>query len=251
MKSIILAAGYATRLYPLTENFPKPLLDVGGKSILDRLVDDIDSFPEITSHIIVSNHKFFNIFEEWKSSRRFNHPVEVIDDGSTQNENRLGAVKDILFALEKCKVDEDILVLAGDNILDFSLRGFVDYFKRKNSSCIMRHYEPDIKKLQRTGVAVVDADGKVLKMQEKPLNPESFWAVPPFYIYRKEDLPFIKKACAPDKDGKTECGTDAPGDFIAWFCRKNAVYAWEMSGHRHDIGNLESLKEARKLFTAG
>lgn len=250
MKSIILAAGYATRLYPLTENFPKPLLDVGGKSILDRLIGDIDNFPEITSHIIVSNHKFFHFFEEWKNSHKFNHPVEIVDDGSTQNENRLGAVKDILFALEKCKVEEDILVLAGDNILDFSLRGFVDYFKMKNTSCIMRHYEPDIKKLQRTGVALVDSDGKVLKMQEKPQNPESSWAVPPFYIYKKEDLPFIKKACAPDKDGKTECGTDAPGDFIAWFCRKNNVYAWEMVGRRHDIGNLESLEEARKIFTA-
>lgn len=249
MKSIILAAGYATRLYPLTENFPKSLLDVGGKTILDRLIDDIDSFEEITSHIIVSNHKFFHFFDEWKRGKKSKHKIEVIDDGSTENENRLGAVKDILFALEKCKVDEDILVLAGDNILDFSLRNFVDFFTSKNASCIMRHFEADVKKLQRTGVATVDENDKVLKMQEKPKNPESHWAVPPFYLYKASDLPFIKQACVPDENGKTQCGTDAPGDFIAWFCKNHTVYAWKMSGRRHDIGNLESLEEARRIFS--
>lgn len=248
MKSIILAAGYATRLYPLTQNFPKPLLDVGDKTILDRLVDDIDSFDEISGHIIVSNHKFFNCFYEWRNSRTFNHPVEIIDDGSTENANRLGAVKDILFAVESCRIDEDILVLAGDNILDFSLRGFVDFFHNKDASCIMRHLEPDVRKLKRTGVVVVDETGKVLKMQEKPENPESHWAVPPFYLYKKRDLPFIKEACAPDENGKTQCPTDAPGDFIAWFCKNHIVYAWQMTGKRHDIGNIASLEDARRLF---
>lgn len=248
MKSIILAAGYATRLYPLTENFPKPLLDVGGVSILDRLINDIDSFDEISGHIIVSNHKFFHFFEEWKNKRKFKHPVDIIDDGSTENANRLGAVKDILFAIEACKIDEDILVLAGDNILDFSLRGFVDFFRTKNASCIMRHFESDVRKLQRTGVAAIDESDKVLKMQEKPENPESNWAVPPFYIYKKSDLPFIKSACTPDENGIISCGTDAPGDFISWFCENHTVYAWEMTGHRHDIGNLESLEEARRMF---
>ncbi len=248
MKSIILAAGYATRLYPLTENFPKPLLKIGNKSILDRLIDDIDNFENISGHIIVSNHKFVDFFEKWKSERKFNHEAIVIDDGSTENENRLGAVKDILFAVEKCNVNEDILVLAGDNILDFSLKDFVAYSKEKNAPCIMRHFEKNIEKLRRTGVATVDESGKVLKMQEKPLNPQSPWAVPPFYIYRKDDLPFIKKACEKDASGKIPCGTDAPGDFIAWFCGQKDVYAWLMTGQRHDIGNLESLEEARKIF---
>lgn len=248
MKSIILAAGYATRLYPLTKNFPKPLLKVGSKTILDRLIDDIDSNPEITEHIVVSNHKFFNIFEEWKNGRCFNSKVTVLDDGSTENENRLGAVKDILFAIENQKIDEDILVLAGDNILDFSLKGFIEYSKIKNASCIMRHFEENVERLRRTGVASIDGNDKVIKMQEKPLEPESNWAVPPFYIYKKEDLPFIKKACEKDESGKAVCGTDAPGDFIAWFCAQKNVYAWQMTGHRYDIGNLASLEEAQKIF---
>lgn len=248
MKSIILAAGYATRLYPLTKNFPKPLLKVGQKTILDRLIDDIDSNPQITEHIVVSNHKFKSIFEEWKNSRNFNSTVTILDDGSTENENRLGAVKDILFAIEKENIDEDILVLAGDNVLDFSLSDFIEYSKEKNAACIMRHFEENIEKLRRTGVATVDENDKVIKMQEKPVAPQSHWAVPPFYIYKKEDLPFIKKACEKDENGNCPCATDAPGDFIAWFCAQKNVYAWQMSGHRYDIGNLQSLEEAQKIF---
>src|SRR5574344_1299490 len=113
MKSRILAAGYATRLYPLTENFPKPLLKVGTTTILDRLIDDIDCIDGIDEHIIVSNHKFAEVVEEWKNNRSFKRAVTVIDDGSTENENRIGAVRDILFAIEKCAVNEDVLVLAG------------------------------------------------------------------------------------------------------------------------------------------
>ncbi len=248
MKSIILAAGYATRLYPLTENFPKPLLKVGEKSILDRLIDDIDSCEEITEHIVISNHKFYKYFDLWKKSRIFNHPVTILDDGSTENENRLGAVKDICFALIQCNINEKVIVLAGDNILDFSLIDFIVYQKEKNTACIMRHYEGEIKKLQKTGVAIIDENDKVLEMQEKPVEPKSNWAVPPFYIYTKDDIPYIKKACTLDANGKTICATDAPGDFIAWFCSQRPVHAWLMAGHRHDIGDLKSYEEAKKIF---
>ncbi|MBR1536279.1 MAG: nucleotidyltransferase family protein [Treponema sp.] len=249
MKSVILAAGYATRLYPLTENFPKPLLKVGSASILDRLINDIDSFPEINEHIIISNHKFIDQFNNWKNSRSFQKRIMVIDDGSTENENRLGAVKDILFAIEKCSIDEEILVLAGDNLLDFSLKDFVAYQKNKKTACIMRHFEGEKAKLQKTGVAIIDEAERVIKMQEKPREPESNWAIPPFYIYTKEDLPYIKKACTPQSDGSLICGTDAPGDFISWFCSKRPVHAWLMPGKRHDIGDLKSFEEAQKLFT--
>ena len=244
MKSVILAAGYATRLYPLTENFPKPLLKIGSSSILDRLIDDVDSFPEINEHIIISNHKFIGLFNNWKDSRSFNKKVTVIDDGSTENENRLGAVKDILFAIEKCSIDEELLVLAGDNLLDFSLKAFLEYQKNKKTACIMRHFEEEKVKLQKTGVAVIDERERVIKMQEKPREPESNWAVPPFYIYTTEDLPFIKKACTPQSDGSLICGTDAPGDFISWFCSVRPVHAWLMEGKRHDIGDMKSYLEA-------
>ena len=113
----------------------------------------------------------------------------------------------------------------------------------------MRHYEESTKKLQKTGVAIIDSEDKVLEMQEKPSEPKSNWAVPPFYIYEREDIPYIKMACTPDDDGNPICGIDAPGDFIAWFCSQRPVYAWLMPGHRHDIGDLKSYEEAKKLYS--
>lgn len=243
MKSIILAAGYATRLYPITENFPKPLLKVGENSILDRLISDLDSIPDITEHIIISNHKFIDHFNEWKKNHVTRKAITVLDDGSTENENRLGAVKDIAFALEQCSIRDEIIVLAGDNILDFSLKEFVNYYHEKKSACIMRHLEENVEKLRKTGVATIDENEKVILMQEKPAKPESKWAVPPFYIYGNDDIPYIINAVKENK-----CGVDAPGDFIAWFANQRPVHAWEMSGSRFDIGDLKSLEEARKRF---
>lgn len=241
MKCIILAAGYATRLYPLTENFPKPLLDIQGKSILEWLLDDIQTIPLINEVVIVSNHKFYEKFLLWKDSLNTRLTVTVIDDGSTTNENRLGAVKDIGFAIEKCKIKDDVLIMAGDNLLDFSVRGFIDFFREKNASCIMCHYEPSVDRLRRTGVAVIDKNSKVLQMQEKPQEPLSNWAVPPFYIYPRKDLHYILEGIA-----SNVCGTDAPGSLIAWFCQKADVYAYPMPGKRYDIGNTESYLEIQK-----
>ncbi len=166
MKNIVIAAGYATRLYPLTENFPKPLLRIGDSTILDRMMADIDTIPEIDGHIVVTNHRFAPIFDEWKAGSSYSKPITVIDDGTSTNETRLGAVRDLLLALETQGVDDDVMVLAADNILDFSLRGFVDYFRQKGTSVIMCHHEPELRKLQRTGVIAVDADMRVLGMQE-------------------------------------------------------------------------------------
>ena len=182
MKCLILAAGYATRLYPLTENFPKPLLDINGKTIVDWLVDDLDSKVKIDEYIIVTNHRFVGYFNEWKETKSLNADIVVLDDGSTENDNRLGAVKDISFAIEQLSINDDVIVLAGDNVLDFSLEGFVNYFKEKQSTCIMRHYEDSVAKLQRTGVVTIDEKDKVIVMEEKPIEPKSNWAVPPFYI---------------------------------------------------------------------
>ena len=129
MKCLILAAGYATRLYPLTENFPKPLLKVGDKTILDWLIDDIDTSREVDEYIVISNHKFAKHFEEWAAKK--SQKITVVDDGTSTNETRLGAVKDIQFAIEKCQIDSDMLVIAGDNVLDFSLTKFIAYAKQK------------------------------------------------------------------------------------------------------------------------
>ena len=240
MKCIILAAGYATRLYPLTENFPKPLLKVGEKTILDWLLDDIDGAGLVDEYIVISNHKFASIFDEWASSRKL--PITVVDDGTSTNETRLGAVCDIQFAIDKLSIDDDLLIIAGDNVLDFSLTGFIRYAKEKKTSCTMRYFEPDEKKLRKCGVSEVDASGRLLFLEEKPENPKSNWATPPFYFYKKEDARRIKDAIA---DG---CGIDAPGSLVSWMCRHSVVHSMEMPGNRYDIGNLESYENVQKTY---
>lgn len=246
MKTIVLAAGYATRLYPLTENFPKPLLEIGNNTILGRMLDDFDTIPEISEHIIVTNHKFASIFRDWVADRQANgasKPIYVLDDGSITNENRLGAVRDLLLALMDFDICEDILVVAADNILEFSFRGFVEAFKEKKTSMIMCHHEPEIYKLQRTGVIEVDDDMKVLQMQEKPEVPVSHWAVPPFYIYRKEDLPLVRGSIAHG------CGTDAPGNLAHYLVEHTTLHAWPMPGGRFDIGSLDTYEEAKLKYS--
>ena len=240
MKCLILAAGYATRLYPLTENFPKPLLEVKGKTILDWLVDDIDSSGLIDQYIIISNHKFVSHFEKWATGKKQN--MVVLDDGTLTNETRLGAVKDIQFAIDSIKLDDDLLVIAGDNVLDFSLVRFIQYAQEKKTSCIMRYYEPDLKRLQKSGVLVVENDGLVIGMQEKPAEPKSTWCCPPFYFIAKSDVPMVAKGI---KEG---CGTDAPGSFIAWLYKKVCVYAMRMPGQRYDIGTLESYEQIKQKY---
>ena len=243
MKNIVIAAGYATRLYPLTENYPKPLLQVGEKSILGRLLDDVDKIACIDEHIIVTNHKFAPIFNEWAEKAKLEKPISIIDDGTETNEGRLGAVKDLLLAISQREIDDDIMVLAADNILDFSLQGFVDFFEQKQSSVIMCYHEPSLQRLQRTGVIAVDDEMKVLEMQEKPKEPVSEWAVPPFYIYKKNDLPLIRDCMAHG------CGFDAPGNLAHYLVDVTTIHAWQMPGKRFDIGSLDSYEEAKRIFS--
>ena len=242
MKCLFLAAGYATRLYPLTENFPKPLLKVGEKAILEWLIDDLSRTGLIDEYIVVTNHKFAQIFEEWAASRRVR--ITVIDDGTSTNETRLGAVKDIELGINACNVADDLLVMAGDNLLEFSLGGFVEYALAKGTTCIMRYFEPSGERLHKSGVAEIDSNDLVLSMEEKPANPKSHWCCPAFYYYKKYDLKLVSKGIA---EG---CGTDAPGSFIAWLCTQTAVHAWEMPGARFDIGSLDTYREAQARFAA-
>ena len=172
MKCLILAAGYATRLYPLTENFPKPLLKVGEKSILDWLVDDLVDTTDIDEFVVISNHKFAQNFEDWRSNKQKTRPYEitVIDDGTSTNETRLGAVKDIQLAVEKLKLADDLLVMAGDNVLDFSLSKFVDFAKEKNTSCVMCHEENELKKQQKTAIITLDGNDLIASYEETPVR---------------------------------------------------------------------------------
>lgn len=185
MKNIVIAAEYATRLGELTKNFPKPLLKIGNSTILGRILDDIDKIDDIDEHVIITNHKFAPIFEDWTKEQNYSKKITIIDDGTSTNDTRLGAVCDLLYALDKLNINDDILVVAADNLLFFSFSEFVDFAKSKATSCIMCHEEPSIEKLQRTGVIVVDDNMHVLNMEEKPQAPKSHWAVPPFYIFKE------------------------------------------------------------------
>lgn len=242
MKNIVIAAGYATRLGELTKNFPKPLLKIGDNTILGRMLDDIDNIPEIDEHIIITNHKFAGIFEEWASKQSYKKPITIVDDGTETNDTRLGAVCDLLFAMDKLKIDDDMLVVAADNILFFSFQEFVDFAKKKGTSCIMCHEQPSIEKLQRTGVIVLDDNDKVLNMEEKPQVPKSHWAVPPFYIYLKKDLDKVRHSV------ENGCGKDAPGNLAHYMVENTEMHAWKMTAGRFDIGSLDTYKEACEKF---
>ena len=240
MKCLILAAGYATRLYPLTENQPKPLLTVGNKTILDWLIDDIDGAGLVDEYIVISNHKFTRHFQDWANTKP--QKITIVDDGTSTNETRLGAVCDIQFAIEQLNLDDDMLVIAGDNLLDFSLQRFVHYAHKKQTSCIMRFWEQDEQRLLKCGVVTIDEQDRILRMTEKSPTPETHWCCPPFYYYTRQDARLVKKGI------ENGCGTDAPGSYIAWLCTQTPVHAMEMPGKRYDIGNLQSYQQVQHNY---
>jgi len=249
----------------LTKNFPKPLLKIGKNTILGRMLDEIDQIPEIDEHIIITNHTFAGIFEEWvktntnltnqtnkkdscnssNSCSKYKKPITVVDDGTETNETRLGAVCDLLFAMDKLSIDDDLLVVAADNLLFFSFSEFVKFAQEKGTSCIMCHEQPSIEKLQRTGVVELDAEMKVLGMEEKPQVPKSHWAVPPFYIYLKKDLDLVRHSV------ENGCGKDAPGNLAHYMVEHTTMHAWPMSAGRFDIGSLDTYYEACDLARTG
>lgn len=240
MKCLILAAGYATRLYPLTENFPKPLLQVGSKTILDWLVDDIASTGKVDEFVVISNHKFAHFFEGWAKTKSYK--ITVVDDGTSTNENRLGAVRDIQFAVDKLNLEDDLLVIAGDNILDFSFAGFLAFAEEKGTSCVMCHEETVLEKQQKTAIITKNEQDLITSYEEKPKEPKGTLAVPPFYFYSSEDAGRISEAL------EQGCNADAPGSFAAWLSRHTAVHAWEMPGKRYDIGDLKSYEAVKRVF---
>lgn len=240
MKCLILAAGYATRLYPLTENFPKPLLEVKGKTILDWLIEDIETCGAVDEYVVISNHKFAHHFENWAAKKA--EKITVVDDGTSSNETRLGAVRDIQFAIDALNIRDDVLVMAGDNLLDFSMTKFIAYAQEKKTSCIMRYFEPSHQKLLKSGVVTLDENQKVLEMTEKSQTPATNWCVPAFYYYTAADAARIPEGIA------AGCGVDAPGSYVAWLCKLSPIHAMEMPGSRYDIGNLESYTKIKEEY---
>jgi len=243
MKAIILAAGYATRLYPLTLNTPKALLPIAGKAILDYIVDEIETIESIDELVIVSNHKFFKNFNEWNENRKSRLKITVLNDKTTDDTNKLGAVGDIDFAIDQMNIDDDILVMAGDNIFTFKLLDYYRFYQKINTDMISAKEINNINDLRRMANIIIDGNGKVLEMVEKPPQPKSNIAAYASYIYKKETLPLIKQYLAEGNN------PDAPGFFPSWLHKIKDVYAYIFSGDCYDIGTPESYKEVNEIFS--
>lgn len=245
MQCILLAAGYATRLYPLTENMPKALLRLGDKTILDMVVDKIDEVDEVENIYIVTNAKFYAHFCKWADGYKGRKGVKVIDDHTTSNDNRLGAIGDLKYVIDLEKVDDDILVMASDNIFGFPLTDFTDKYKIRKADMICAHTIENKQDLHSMGVVELDVDGRVLSFEEKPEQPKTDLGVPPFYIYRRETLPLIERYL---KEGNNP---DAPGHFIPWLIGQCDVYAHVFDATRIDIGTVESYEDACRRYENG
>ncbi len=168
--------------------------------------------------------------------------IDDVVDGTETNETRLGAVKDIQFAVEKLGLNDDMLVIAGDNVLDFSLTKFMAYAQAKNTSCVMRYFESNKEKIKKSAALVIDDNDLILDMEEKPAEPKSNWCCPPFYYYTMDDAKKIQEGIA------AGCETDAPGSYVAWLSKETRMHAMEMPGKRYDIGNLESYEKVQEEY---
>lgn len=243
MKAIVLSAGYATRLYPLTLNTPKGLLPIGKKSILDFITDEIEKIDVIDEMFIISNHKFYENFYEWSKKRETRLKVTVFDDNTTDDSNKLGAIGDIWYTIEKGNIKDDLLVVAGDNFFTFDLRDYIDFYKKVDGDTILGKEIDSLDDLRRFANAVLDENGQVTFMEEKPRNPKSNIGIYASYIYKKETLPLIGQYL---KEGNNP---DAPGFFPSWLYTKKPVYCYRFQGECYDIGTPQSYKEVCEKFS--
>ncbi|HLC81520.1 MAG TPA: nucleotidyltransferase family protein [Candidatus Nanoarchaeia archaeon] len=241
MKAIILAAGYATRLYPLTEHKAKPLLEIGGKPIIDYIFDRIRPIDEIEDVFVVTNELFYLDFLAWSYSKQDSR-LKVINDGTRMDQERLGSIGDIYHVIVQEKIsEEDLLVIAGDNLFGFNLKDYVAFFKKKKSSLVALY---DLKYLDKVkgkfGVAVLLED-KVIDFQEKPLEPKSALTSTACYIFHKKDVDHIRELI--------EQGTTDPlGLILQKLVKESELNGFVFTEPWFDIGSLESLEEARKYY---
>ncbi len=238
MKALILAAGYATRLYPLTKDRPKPLLSIAGKPILEYIMEQLERVEEIDAIYLVTNQKFILNFQNWLANFQMQKRVKILNDGSTCDDDRLGAIGDIRFVLEKEKLDNDLLIIAGDNLFQFDLSRFIKSFEKKKALGIALYDIRDKERARNYGVVTVDENQRIVKFEEKPSRPSSTLIATCLYFVPKEDLPSINKYL------EEERRRDAPGFYIQWLAKREEVYGFIFKEKWYDIGSLESLKEA-------
>ncbi|MFB6345003.1 MAG: NDP-sugar synthase [bacterium] len=242
MKALIMAAGYGTRLYPITKNTPKPLLEVGGQPMIDHVVDKIKDVEDVNELLVVTNDKFYDRFLEWRDETTFPWPVTVLNDGSTEDGEKRGAIGDIQFTIDQVDPSDDLMVLAGDNLFDFSLEDMVDTFQEVNDNVIGVLQFEDESKLSKYGIVEIDEDNEVVQFQEKPDNPPSNLVAMGMYLFPGEKLTKIQDYL---NDGGNP---DEPGWYITWLVENDQVYAHPFEGNWFDIGDKDSLDKADEFL---
>ena len=247
MIAVILCAGYATRMYPLTADFPKPLLPVAGKPVIDYLLEQIIDLPEVRHIHVVTNAKFFEHFKAWQmkwqsvtASKKI--ALDVHNDGSTDNANRLGAAADLQFVLNQIAEPTKVLVSGGDNIFLFQLEPLWQDFLKEQRHYVVALPETDKIRLMKTGVLALGKDNRVLRLHEKPERPASKWFCPPLYFLQPTAWPKL------DEFLRTSKRSDAPGHFIDFLSRKEKVFAFKVNASRLDIGSIDSYREAEEVL---
>jgi len=243
MNAVILCAGYATRMYPLTKDFPKPLLKIADRPVLDYLIEQIIALPSIQSIHIVSNAKFYDEFVRWQSDHNDRGTfgkisVRLHNDGSTENDNRLGAAADLRLTLKSFDAPGRIIVSGGDNIYLFSLLPLWEAFLQSKRHYIVGLAEKKKENLKNTGILEINESGRVLRLHEKPDQPISNWICPPLYFFQPSVWPQLDSFLA------TSGNTDAPGYFIDYLCQQEPVDAFQLNSSRLDIGSLETYLHA-------
>lgn len=242
MKVIVLAAGFATRLYPLTLNTAKPLLDIAGKPMLTRLLERVLELKGITEVYVVSNEKFYKQFENWRAAFNAPVPVHILNDGTSTDETKLGAIGDMAFAMDQWMEDEEMMVVAGDNLIEFDLVACHEEFKRQRRPMILVREIDDVAAMKRYNEVVVSNDGLVKSFREKPKDPSSSLAAIALYFF----LPQVRQKL--HEYLNSGGNPDAPGHFIEWLVKQMPVAAMQFHGRWHDIGNLQTLEQARAEY---
>lgn len=246
MKAIILAAGYATRLYPLTLDRPKALLPVGGKPMVEHVVGRLATMPELDGILLVTNAKFAAQFEEWSAGFEPPRPglaPVIVDDGTTDEAGRLGANGDLAFVIEQAGIDDDIVVIASDNLFDESLEGFAAECRARRAPVVVLTDTGDLAEMPKYSMVEIDAEGRLTSFVEKPEVPTSTLSCIALYHYPREALGELRRYL---DEGNNP---DQPGRFVAWLYRRRPVYTWRLQGVWYDIGGFEALTEADRRFT--
>jgi len=243
MKALILAAGYALRLYPLTKECPKALLKVKDRPIIDYIIEKLEKIKDISQIIVVTNNKFFKHFKHWQKDLPRKKKIYLLNDLSQDNQDRKGAIGDICFALDKLALREDLLVIGADNLFQEGLEEFIQFTKDKKNSPVIGAYDiKNKKKAAKYGVLQLNRSNRIVDFQEKPSRPSSTVVAMCLYYFPRNKLPLIKEYI------KTNREKDVSGFYIDWLRKKEAVYAYIFSGLWYDIGDLKFYKEANKKF---